>query len=72
MLERTPQFILHSGEPAEAGAPAPEAIEDTELLDAYSRAVSGVVDAVGPAPSARRSCGSKAAVATAAAASAPA
>jgi len=49
MLQETPQFILHSGEPAEAGPPAPEAVEDTELLDAYSRAVSGVVDAVGPA-----------------------
>src|SRR5262245_47471295 len=49
MLLRTPQSILHNGEPAEAGPPVPEAVEDTELLDAYSRAVSGVVDAVGPA-----------------------
>lgn len=41
-------FVLDSGE-AEIQPAAIEAPEDRELLDAYSRAVSDVVDTVGPA-----------------------
>jgi hypothetical protein len=49
MLDDTPTFILDPGHAAEASPVQPESIDDTELLDAYSRAVSEVVDAVGPA-----------------------
>lgn len=49
MLDDTPTFILDPGHTAETSPVQPESIDDTELLDAYSRAVSEVVDAVGPA-----------------------
>jgi S1-C subfamily serine protease len=48
MLDYHPVSILDSGE-AEIQPIAPETVEDAELLDAYSRAVSDVVDSVGPA-----------------------
>ena len=51
MLDHNPVLILESGE-AEIQPIAPEIAEDAEdaeLLDAYSRAVSDVVDSVGPA-----------------------
>ena len=48
MLDTNPVSILDSGE-AEIQPIAPETAEDAELLDAYSRAVSDVVDSVGPA-----------------------
>jgi S1-C subfamily serine protease len=41
-------FVLDSGESPLQSAPV-DAVEDRELLDAYSRAVSDVVEAVGPA-----------------------
>jgi len=48
MLDRTFTPVLDSGE-TEIQPIAPETAEDIELLDAYSRAVSDVVEAVGPA-----------------------
>jgi len=48
MPDTNPVSILDSGE-AEIQPIAPETAEDAELLDAYSRAVSDVVDSVGPA-----------------------
>ncbi len=49
MLDPKPTFILDSGEPSEVRAREPDSLDDGDLLDAYSRAVAGVVDAVGPA-----------------------
>jgi S1-C subfamily serine protease len=49
MLDPRPTFILDSGEPSEARPSEHDPLDDGDLLDAYSRAVSGVVDAVGPA-----------------------
>ncbi|HLL27698.1 MAG TPA: trypsin-like peptidase domain-containing protein [Xanthobacteraceae bacterium] len=49
MLHPNPTFVLDPGEPSELRPVEPEPLDDGDLLDAYSRAVSGVVDAVGPA-----------------------
>ncbi len=49
MLDPKPTFILDSGEPSEVRTREPDSLDDGDLLDAYSRAVAGVVDAVGPA-----------------------
>jgi S1-C subfamily serine protease len=49
MLDLKPTFILDSGEPSEARPLEANPLDDGDLLDAYSRAVAGVVDAVGPA-----------------------
>ena len=49
MLDPKPTFIFDSGDPAEVRPLAPDPLDDGDLLDAYSRAVAGVVDAVGPA-----------------------
>jgi S1-C subfamily serine protease len=49
MLDPKPTFILDSGEPSEARPLEPESLDDGDLLDAYSRAVAGVVDEVSPA-----------------------
>lgn len=51
MLDTVPEFILdESTEPAPPVAPAqPAPVDDGEALDAYSRAITDVVDRVGPA-----------------------
>src|SRR6266849_1353621 len=49
MLNPNPTYILDSGEPSEVRPREPDSLDDGDLLDAYSRAVAGVVDAVGPA-----------------------
>ncbi len=49
MLDRTPLHILHAGNAASLRQPSTPADNDTELLDAYSRSVTAVVDRVGPA-----------------------
>src|SRR5262249_3048896 len=47
MLDFTAASLLDDD--AAASAPAPAATDDEELLDAYSRAVTGVADGLGPA-----------------------
>ena len=49
MLDTNPTFILDSGDPSEARPIEPDSLDDGDLLDAYSRAVAGVVNEVGPA-----------------------
>jgi S1-C subfamily serine protease len=50
MLDLGPIRILHpEGVAAPSGGPSPSGPSDSGLLDAYSEAVSGVVDRVGPA-----------------------
>ena len=49
MFDPKPTFILDTGEPAEARPIEADALDDGDLLDAYSHAVAGVVDEVGPA-----------------------
>jgi S1-C subfamily serine protease len=49
MLDPNPTFILDSGDPSEVRPIELDPLDDGDLLDAYSRAVAGVVDAVGPA-----------------------
>jgi S1-C subfamily serine protease len=49
MLNPNPTFILDSGEPSEVRPLEADSLDDGDLLDAYSRAVAGVVDEVGPA-----------------------
>ncbi|MEZ0170367.1 S1C family serine protease [Microvirga sp. TS319] len=48
MLERTPAYLLHpDNSPSERQRPSP--VPDEVLLDAYSHAVTSVVDGIGPA-----------------------
>ena len=49
MLDPKPTFILDSGEPSEVRPLEADSLDDGDLLDAYSRAVAGVVDEVSPA-----------------------
>jgi S1-C subfamily serine protease len=49
MLDPNPTFILDSGDPSEVRPIEADPLDDGDLLDAYSRAVAGVVDEVGPA-----------------------
>ena len=49
MLDPNPTFILDSGDLSEVRPIEPDSLDDGDLLDAYSRAVAGVVDEVGPA-----------------------
>ena len=50
MLERTPTFLLDAGSTSSAPqSPTPEQQTDDARLDAYSRAVTAVVDRIGPA-----------------------
>jgi S1-C subfamily serine protease len=49
MLDPNPTFILDSSDPAEGRPIEPDSLDDGDLLDAYSRAVAGVVNDVGPA-----------------------
>jgi len=47
MLDRTPAFLLHANNPPSEPASSP--VQDEALLEAYSRAVTSVVDRIGPA-----------------------
>jgi len=49
MLDPKPTFILDAGDPSEVRPLETDPLDDGDLLDAYSHAVAGVVDAVGPA-----------------------
>src|SRR5262245_56693851 len=49
MFDPKPTLILDSGEPQEVRPFEAEPLDDGDLLDAYSHAVAGVVDEVGPA-----------------------
>lgn len=49
IYDSDPTFVLDAGDAAGMRPPQPDSADDAELLDAYSRAVSDVVDAVGPA-----------------------
>jgi S1-C subfamily serine protease len=49
MLDPKPTFILDAGDPSEARPIEPDSLDEGDLLDAYSRAVAGVVNDVGPA-----------------------
>lgn len=48
MLDRTPAYLLHGNNPP-PGQPRPSPAPDEVLLDAYSQAVTSVVDRIGPA-----------------------
>ena len=50
MLERTPTFLLDAGGASSTPqSPTPEQQTDDARLDAYSQAVTAVVDRIGPA-----------------------
>ncbi len=48
MLDRTPTYLLHAHNPP-SGQQRPSPASDEVLLDAYSQAVTSVVDRIGPA-----------------------
>ncbi|HMN85898.1 MAG TPA: trypsin-like peptidase domain-containing protein [Bauldia sp.] len=48
MFDEAPKFILDSDPPQVSGPPAAPVPDEAEMLDAYSAAVSGVAETVGP------------------------
>ncbi|EIM27898.1 S1C family serine protease [Microvirga lotononidis] len=48
MLDRTPAYLLHDTASSSSSQPTPGSPDEGVLLDAYSHAVSSVVDRIGP------------------------
>lgn len=49
MLDDRVRFLLDDTTPADSAAPGPSPVDDSPLLDAYSQALTRVVETVGPA-----------------------